>query len=305
MAPRLACALALIAASACASRAEGDVPLLTGRVVDNAGLLSPETVSRLTDLLRRHEDSTSNQVAVLTIATLAGEDLDAYSMRVAEAWKLGTRARDNGLILLVVRDDRKVRIEVGRGLEGVLPDITCGLIIRRVIIPRFREGDFDGGITSGVDAILAALHGSYAPPAENASPDLGGTLVGGAIFTVVVGLFTLIVLFARGPQMWFLYFFLIPFWFLFPIAFLGLAAGLIAGGSYALLVPLARLWMSRSSAGKSLHARMSSFPLFAGVASSGWSSGSSSSGGASSWSSGGDFSGGGGGFSGGGASGSW
>jgi len=302
----LALACALLGVCPGARPAEGDVPLLTGRVVDNANMLSSGTVTELTALLRAHEDSTSNQVAILTIATLGGEDLETYSMRVADAWKLGTRAHDNGLILLVVRDDRKVRIEVGRGLEGVLPDITCGLIIRREILPRFREGDYDGGVRAGVDAILAALKGSYAPPAEEETSDVGGKLMAGAIFTVVVGLFTLIVLFARGPQIWFLYIFLLPFWFVFPLALLGLKAGLIALGSYATIVPLVRLWMAKSPPGRSLHTRLSAFPLFAGASSSGWTSGSSwSSGTGSSFSSGDSFSGGGGGFSGGGASGSW
>jgi len=303
---RLVLACALLAACAGTAGAEGDVPLLTGRVVDNANILSAGTVSALTALLRAEEDSTSNQVVVLTIATLGGEDLEAYSMRVAEAWKPGTRAHDNGLIVLVVRDDRKVRIEVGRGLEGALPDITCGLIIRHEMIPRFREGDYDGGVRAGVDAVLAALKGSYTPaPAEETS-DVGGKLMAGAIFTVVVGLFTLIVLFARGPQMWFLYLFLLPFWFVFPMALIGLTGGLIALGSYACLVPLFRLWMAKSARGKSLHTRLAAFPLFAGATASGWTSGSSwSSGGGSSFSSGESFSGGGGGFSGGGASGSW
>jgi len=303
---RAALALALLAASACAATAETDVPLLSGRVVDDANVLSAETVTSLEALLRAHEDSTSNQVAVLTIATLGGEDLEGYSMRVAEAWKLGTRAHDNGLILLVVRDDRKVRIEVGRGLEGALPDITCGRIIRNVILLRFREGDYDGGVRGGVNAILSALEGSYTPPAEEQSSDLGGRLMAGGIFTVVVGLFTLIVLFARGPQTWFLYLFLIPFWFVFPMAILGLTGGLIAVIAYAALVPLFKLWMAKSAAGRSLHTRLGSAALFASGASSGWTSGSSwSSGGSSSSSSGDSFSGGGGGFSGGGASGSW
>jgi uncharacterized protein len=210
---------------AAAARGEGDVPLLSGRVTDNAGILSAETVSRLTALLKAHEDSTSNQVAVLTIASLDGEALESYSMRVAETWKLGRKEHDNGVLLLVVRDDRKVRIEVGRGLEGNLPDITCGLIIRKVIVPRFRDGDYDAGVNAGVDAILASLEGSYSPPAEDASTDIGTRIMVGGLFTVVVGLFTLIVLFNRGAQMWFLYLFLLPFWLMFPMAILGVAGG--------------------------------------------------------------------------------
>ena len=293
--------------TAAAARGDADVPLLSGRVTDNAGILSAETVSRLTALLRAHEDSTSNQVAVLTIASLDGEVLESYSMRVAETWKLGRKEHDNGVLLLVVRDDRKVRIEVGRGLEGNLPDITCGLIIRKVIAPRFRDGDYDAGVNAGVDAILASLEGSYTPPAEDASTDIGTRLLAGGMFTVVVGLFTLIVLFNRGAQMWFLYLFLLPFWLVFPLAILGVGGGVIAFCCYALGVPFFRLWTSKTAGGKSVYSRFSAIPFFAGL-----SSGGSSSGGGSSWSSGGGsssssdgFSGGGGGFSGGGASGSW
>ncbi len=302
----LPCIAALcIAASA---RADADVPLLSGRVTDNAGILSAETVGRLTELLRRHEDSTSNQVAVLTIASLEGEAIESYSMRVVETWKLGRRENDNGVLLLVVRDDRKVRIEVGRGLEGNLPDITCGRIIRNVIAPRFRDGDYDGGVGAGVDAILASVQGSYSPPADDASADLGTKLAAGGIFIVVVGLFTLIVLFLRGAQAWFIYLFLLPFWLVFPLAILGLAGGVTAFACYAIGVPLFRLWASKTAGGKSFYSRFSAIPFFAGISSGGSSSagGSSwSSGSGSSWSSGGGFSGGGGGFSGGGASGSW
>jgi uncharacterized protein len=299
--------LAFLCLSA-AARGDADVPLLSGRVTDNAGILSAETVQRLTALLKQHEDSTSNQVAVLTIASLEGEVLESYSMRVAETWKLGRKEHDNGVLLLVVRDDRKVRIEVGRGLEGNLPDITCGLIIRKVIVPRFRDGDYDAGVNAGVDAILASLAGSYTPPAEDASTDIGTKLMAGGIFTVVVGLFTLIVLFTRGAQAWFLYLFLLPFWLVFPLAILGVAGGVLAFCCYAVGVPVFRLWTSKTAGGKSLYGRFSAFPFFAALASGGSSSGggsSWSSGGGSSFSSGGGFSGGGGGFSGGGASGGW
>jgi uncharacterized protein len=303
---RLECSVLAWSLSACVAGGalgETDVPLLTGRVTDNAGILSAETARRLTVILKQHEDSTSNQVAVLTITSLEGEALESYSMRVVETWKLGRKDRDNGVLLLVVRDDRKVRIEVGRGLEGDLPDITCGRIIRGVMIPHFREGDYDAGVSAGVDAILASLRGSYTPPADEHGWDLPARLMAGGIFIVVVGLFTLIALFSRGAQAWFLYLFLLPFWLLFPMVIVGTGAGLIAFGLYALLLPAFRLWMSKTAAGKSMHSTLTSMPFFAGLSAGGGSSWSS--GGGSSWSSGGGFSGGGGGFSGGGASGSW
>jgi len=306
----LPCILSVVLSAA--AHGGPDVPLLTGRVTDNAGVLSAETSAKLAALLKSHEDSTSDQVAILTIGSLEGEPIESYSMHVAETWKLGRKEKDNGVLLLVVRDDRKVRIEVGRGLEGNLPDITCGRIIRNVMVPRFREGDYDGGVSAGVDAILASLAGSYAPPEEEpAVSDTGSRIMAGAIFTVVVGLFTLLVLFIRGAQGWFLYLFLLPFWLLFPLAILGVTAGVTAFSCYALLVPLFRLWTTRTTGGKALLSRFTVHP-FIGALSSGrtstgsgfsWSSGSGSSSSSSSSDSG--FSGGGGGFSGGGASGSW
>lgn len=292
-----------------AARGGPDVPLLTGRVTDNAGVLSAETSARITALLKSHEDSTSDQVAVLTIASLDGEPLESYSMHVAETWQLGRKGKDNGVLLLVVRDDRKVRIEVGRGLEGNLPDITCGRIIRNVMIPRFKEGDYDGGVSAGVEAILASLAGSYSPPEEEpAVADTGTRIMAGGIFTVVVGLFTVFVLFIRGAQGWFLYFFLLPFWLLFPVAIFGLTAGAAAFCCYAVLAPCFRLWTTRTTGGKALISRFGAHSFFGALAAGGTSSGSGftwSSGSGSSSSSDSGFSGGGGGFSGGGASGSW
>ncbi len=280
-----------------------DVPLLSRRVNDDAEILSVETVASLEALLKAHEDSTSNQVAVLTISSLEGESIEEYSIRVVDAWKLGQKGKDNGVLLLVARDDRKVRIEVGRGLEGDLPDITCGSIIRKQILPRFKEGDYDAGVTDGVQAILAAIRGSYtAEPEESSADDVGGLIVASVLFLVVVGLFTLVALFAKGAMSWFLYVFLIPFWLAFPMAILGAAPGLMVFAVYAFGFLAAKLWFNKSSAGRSLQKKWSAIPIFAAGSSSGSSSGgwSSSSGSSSS-----SFSGGGGGFSGGGASGSW
>lgn len=142
---------------------ESAVPELTGRIVDNADLLSPATERMLTDRLHAHEDSTSNQVAVLTIESLNGAVLEEYSLNVARTWALGHEEFDNGVLLLVAHDDREVRIEVGYGLEGDLPDATASRIIRNEIVPAFRDGDFDGGIQDGVEAILGTLEGTYSP----------------------------------------------------------------------------------------------------------------------------------------------
>jgi uncharacterized protein len=164
-------------------------------------------------------------------------------------------------------------------------------------------------VTAGVEAILASLAGSYAPPEEEPAVfDGGSRIMAGALFTVVVGLFTLFALFIRGGQAWFLYLFLLPFWLIFPLAIVGVTAGVTAFCCYALFVPLFRLWTTKTAGGKALYSRFSVHPFFGALSAGGSSSGSGSSwssGGGSSSSSDSGFSGGGGGFSGGGASGSW
>jgi len=120
-----------------------EVPYLAGRVNDTAGMLSAEAFAELEQLLKSPEDSTSNQIVVLTVADLEGEVLEEYSLKVAETWAIGQADKDNGVLLLIARDDRKVRIEVGSGLEGDLTDATSGIIIRHEIVPRFKDGDFE------------------------------------------------------------------------------------------------------------------------------------------------------------------
>ncbi len=159
-------AVLLLALAAVAS-AQPPVPALTGRVVDTAEILSPAVEATLTERLAAHEDSTSNQVAVLTIPALDGAILEPYATEVFRTWGLGQADRDNGVLLLVARDDRELRIEVGYGLEGSLTDATSGTIIRREIVPRFRDGDFDGGVLAGVDAILGSIEGTYETPSDS------------------------------------------------------------------------------------------------------------------------------------------
>ena len=138
-----------------------DVPQLRGHVNDYAGLLSPAAAQELERRLTDFERSDSTQIVVLTVPTLAGENLEEYSIRVAENWKIGQKGLDNGAVLLVAKQERKVRIEVGRGLEGKLTDLVSGRIIRGDIAPRFKSGDFDGGIAAGVGAIMAVVKGEY------------------------------------------------------------------------------------------------------------------------------------------------
>lgn len=146
--------------SAVAARAQ-DVPYLMGRVNDYADILSSRTISELNSELKYFEDSTSNQVVVLTINNLGGANLEEYSVKVAETWKLGQKGKDNGVLLLVVKDDRKIRIEVGYGLEGTLTDALCSVIIQREILPKFRNGDYNSGVKAGVASILGAINGTF------------------------------------------------------------------------------------------------------------------------------------------------
>ncbi|XSC52657.1 MAG: TPM domain-containing protein [Solidesulfovibrio sp. DCME] len=137
------------------------VPKLTGRVVDNAHLLSPQAASALDARLAEFERTDSTQVVVLTIPSLEGESLEEYAIKVAQAWGIGQKGKDNGALLLVSKGDRKVRIEVGYGLEGRLTDALSGRIIDYAIVPSFKAGKFDAGIENGVSAIIEAVRGEY------------------------------------------------------------------------------------------------------------------------------------------------
>jgi uncharacterized protein len=138
-----------------------NVPRPAGYVTDLAGILSPETTVKLERFLRDFERSDSTQLAVLTVPSLEGEALEEYALRVAETWGVGQKGKDNGALLLIARAERQVRIEVGRGLEGRLTDLLAGRIIDQEITPRFKAGDFDGGVLAGVAAMAEAVRGEY------------------------------------------------------------------------------------------------------------------------------------------------
>lgn len=132
-------------------------PALTGRVVDQAGVLSADTQAQLTRKLDALEAQSSIQLVVATVASLDGSDIETYANTLFRAWKLGTSQKNNGVLLLVAPNERKVRIEVGYGLEGVLTDALAKLIIVNAITPRFKAGNFDAGVTRGVDDIITVL----------------------------------------------------------------------------------------------------------------------------------------------------
>jgi uncharacterized protein len=163
------CAAALLACTLFADAlAAREVPFLSGRVVDQARILKPATRQTLETQLTAFEKETSNQVVVLIIESLRGEPIEDYSLRVVETWKLGQRGRDNGVLFLVVRKDRQMRIEVGYGLEGPLPDALASRILREQVTPQFRSGQFDAGVLAGVGAIQQAIRGEYVAGPEHA-----------------------------------------------------------------------------------------------------------------------------------------
>src|SRR5712691_3545286 len=158
--------LALLLCWACAAAADVAVPPLVGRLVDQTGTLSSGDVASLQQTLKDFEARKGSQIAVLIVPTTAPETIEQYSLRVAETWKIGRKKIDDGALVVVARDDRKLRIEVGYGLEGALTDVTSKRIIDEIITPRFRNGDFAGGISAGVDRIIRVIDGERLPAVE-------------------------------------------------------------------------------------------------------------------------------------------
>lgn len=276
--------LAFLLCFASASWADVAVPPLTGRVVDLTATLTSDQAATLEQKLKDFEDRKGSQLAVLIVPTTQPETIEQYSLRVVEQWKLGRKKVDDGALLIVAKNDRKLRIEVGYGLEGALTDATSKRIIDEIITPKFRSGDFAGGISDGVDRILKVIDGEPlpAPKPEGELPDLSaigeyfpflfiGTLFAGGIFRAIFGrlLGALIAGGGIGIVMWLL------------IGTLPLAA--IAALIVFVLTLIGDALVSSGGGGRSR---------------GGFSSGSSSS-------SGGGFGGGGGSFGGGGASGNW
>ena len=319
----LAFVAALLATLAAFTAFAADVPYLTGRVVDNAEILSPAARQKLDAAMAAHEKATTNQVVVLTVGSLDGESVEGFATRVFEAWKLGQKGKDNGVLVLVAPNDRRMRIEVGYGLEGTLTDAQAARIIRDRMTPRFKANDYDGGVIAGVLSIVGTLEGraSDASPPDGAKKgggflDVEGLdkfeadlppwpmriLLGAFIFGVI-GIFTVIGVLTPGMG-WFLYVFLIPFWAMFPIIVLGVRGALVLFAIYVVAFPIAKLIVSRTEwyrkakadLGKTGTATVGGMVITSGGGRSGgsWSSGSS-----------GGFSGGGGSSGGGGASGSW
>jgi uncharacterized protein len=153
-------------------------------VVDQTDTLSSEQRAQLEQKIAAERSSTGNQIAILMIPSLEGEVLEDYSIKVARGWGIGQKERDSGVLLLVVKNDRQVRIEVGYGLEGALPDIRAGQIVRDRMIPEFRQGKYFEGINDGVDGIIKAIHGEADPSLKEEStvPFENGDMLGNLFF---------------------------------------------------------------------------------------------------------------------------
>ena len=291
--------LALLLCWAVAAFADVAVPPLSGRVVDQTGTLSSGDIASLTQTLRALELRKGSQVAVLIVPTTQPETIEQYSIRVAEAWKIGRKKIDDGALLVVAKNDRKLRIEVGYGLEGALNDVTAKRIIDEIITPKFRSGDFVGGISEGVDRIIGVIDGEPLPAPAPAAPRHVEPDSALYQFLNPLNPFTIIFILLLGG--------------VFRRLFGRLFGSLASGGLIGVLV-----WFVFGSLIVSALAGIvaSVFTMFSDAITApspaGHGRGGSWSGGGSSWSGGGSsssdsggFSGGGGSFGGGGASGSW
>jgi uncharacterized protein len=286
--------LALLLCWACSALALVAVPPLSGQVVDQTGTLAANAIASLTGTLKDLETRKGSQIAVLIVPTTDGEAIEQFSLRAAEAWKIGRKKIDDGALLVIAKNDRRLRIEVGYGLEGALTDVTTKRIIDEDITPKFKAGDFAGGVSAGINRIIRVVDGEKLPepePPHWQSPGLFNTIdpfnpfvlafvfvVGGALRA---SLGRLVGSAATG-------------------GFVGVLAWLLVGSLGAaavigVLVFLISAFIDLIPSGGSRGTR------------GGWSSGGSSdwSSSSNSGSSSGGFSGGGGSFGGGGASGSW
>jgi uncharacterized protein len=197
-----------------------EIPPLTAPVMDTAGIIQDETRNGLNRYLNAVNDQTGIQIAVLTVSTLDGEPVESYSMRAAEAWRLGQKGKDNGVLLVVAPAEHKVRIETGYGLEGTLTDTKSGLIIRNSMTPYFKNGDYSAGISAGIQQIVqvttgnAVIPGAEAPQHDAAGQNSDSAVLAALIFFLVF--FGIIMGAGKGG-------------FLGPLLWLGLFSGMTSG----------------------------------------------------------------------------
>ncbi len=290
---RAAIVAALLLAFAFPASADVAVPQLTGRVVDQTGTLSSADIAALSQKLQDFENRKGTQIAVLIVPTTQPETIEQFSIRVAEAWKIGRKKVDDGAILVVAKNDRRLRIEVGYGLEGALTDVTSRRIIDEDITPKFRSGDFAAGVGAGVDRMMRVIDGEPLPsPSRSANfahnlDDLAPVFAMALFASIGVGGFFRAILGRLLGSLVTGGIIAAVTWLILGSAALALAVGFLGFiiGFVADLFSAIPPGTGRSRGGS-----------WSSGSSGGWSSGSSSSGG---------FSGGGGSFGGGGASGNW
>ena len=174
---------------ACIAGAQPDIPSLTTRVTDLTGTLNVEQRATLEKTLQDFEAKKGSQIGVLILASTAPETIEQYSLRVVEQWKLGRKKVDDGALLIVAKNDRVMRIEVGYGLEGVLGDAICKRIISEVITPKFKQGDFFGGISDGIDSMMRVIEGE---PLPESTKEMGGNVFDLASYVPVIFILALV-----------------------------------------------------------------------------------------------------------------
>jgi uncharacterized protein len=209
---RAIAAALLFVAFAATGAAALDFPPLTGRVVDEAGILSDATKDKLTALLAEHERQTGNQVVVVTLKDLRGQTIEQYGYQLGRHWGIGPKNGNKGALLIVAPNSRDVRIEVGYGLEGTLTDLQSKLIIENVILPDFRKGDYDAGVTDGTLTILKALGGNPSAAVPQGWGDRSASNDSGSHIPIIFIVIVLWIVFGR---------------FFWPLFFLG---GIFGGG---------------------------------------------------------------------------
>lgn len=289
------CLLAMVAGlllSNSAAFAQLAVPALTGHVIDTSATLNATQIQELESKLATFEQTRGAQVVVLLVATTQPEDIASYANRVANTWKIGRREIGDGLLLIVAKNDRKVRIEVAKTLEGAIPDLSAKRVIDEAITPRFKQGDFAAGIDAGVSRLMGLIAGEALPAPTSAA--LGGSrqeTSGFQWFDLAIFLFIAVPVMAGVARR------------IFGLKVGALATG-AAVGAMALAFTSSLIIASLAALVALLFALFSSIPR--GTSGSSWGSGGSGGGGWSTGGGGGGFSSGGGGdFGGGGASGDW
>ncbi|RJX30213.1 MAG: YgcG family protein [Oxalobacter sp.] len=185
------CAALLLTTAAAQTLAP--IPPLKARVTDTVGMLKPNQRAALEKKLQEHESKTGNQVALLIVKNTEPEAIEQYGIRVAETWKLGRKSIDDGVILIVAKDTRKLRLEVGRGAEGIIPDAYAKRIVQDVIAPRFRQNDFYGGLNDGVTTIHTLLNKEAFPaPKKSAQSSRSDNPIG--LFPLLFVLFPILII---------------------------------------------------------------------------------------------------------------